>query len=161
MASELVHLVHLRNRREAQLQRDGLLDSLQRSSASATGNLLSGLSNYGKVRLSELGAPLSGEFSPRFSFSIDESAVCFQQSKGNGATTGHHSGGKGWGTVPITLIAILALLCLLLIVHIVRGRFRARLSPSETSYSTYPPQYYKCVPAYDTPVHRNEKIVPL
>lgn len=87
--------------------------------------------------------------------------VCPITPKGNGATTGHHSGGKGWGTVPITLIAILALLCLLLIVHIVRGRFRARLSPSETSYSTYPPQYYKCVPAYDTPVHRNEKIVPL
>ncbi|OAD59119.1 Cysteine-rich motor neuron 1 protein [Eufriesea mexicana] len=81
--------------------------------------------------------------------------------KGNGPVSGHHQGGKGWGTVPITLIAILALLCVLLIVHIVRGRFRARLSPSEASYSTYPPQYYKCVPAYDTPVHRNEKIVPL
>nr|XP_033193662.1 cysteine-rich motor neuron 1 protein-like [Bombus vancouverensis nearcticus] len=82
-------------------------------------------------------------------------------SKGNGAISGHHPAGKGWGTVPITLIAILTLLCVLLIVHIVRGRFRARLSPSDASYSSYPPQYYKCVPAYDTPVHRNEKIVPL
>ncbi|XP_070165043.1 cysteine-rich motor neuron 1 protein isoform X4 [Polyergus mexicanus] len=68
---------------------------------------------------------------------------------------------RGWGTVPITLIVVLALLCLLLIIHIVRNRFRGRLSPSEASYATYPPQYYKCVPAYDTPVHRNEKIVPL
>ncbi|CAL7946665.1 unnamed protein product [Xylocopa violacea] len=73
--------------------------------------------------------------------------------------------GKGWGTVPIALIAILALLCLLLIVHIGRGRFRARLSPSEASCYNKAPQYYKCVPAYDTApvhVHRNEKtIVPL
>ncbi|XP_036140141.1 uncharacterized protein LOC105834238 isoform X2 [Monomorium pharaonis] len=68
---------------------------------------------------------------------------------------------RGWGTVPITLIVVLALLCLLLIVHIVRSRFRGRLSPSEASYASYPPQYYKCVPVYDTPVHRNEKIVPL
>ncbi|XP_072751550.1 cysteine-rich motor neuron 1 protein isoform X2 [Anoplolepis gracilipes] len=68
---------------------------------------------------------------------------------------------RGWGTVPITLIIVLALLCLLLIIHIVRNRFRGRLSPSEASYASYPPQYYKCVPAYDTPVHRNEKIVPL
>lgn len=73
-----------------------------------------------------------------------------------------HQGTRGWGTVPITLIAILSLLCLLLIVHIVRSRFRGRLSPSETtSCSSYPPQYYKYVPAYDTPMHRNEKIVPL
>ncbi|XP_025075008.1 cysteine-rich motor neuron 1 protein-like, partial [Pogonomyrmex barbatus] len=68
---------------------------------------------------------------------------------------------RGWGTVPITLIVVLALLCLLLIIHIVRNRFRGRLSPSEASYASYPPQYYKCVPVYDTPVHRNEKIVPL
>ncbi|KAL0114365.1 hypothetical protein PUN28_011552 [Cardiocondyla obscurior] len=68
---------------------------------------------------------------------------------------------RGWGTVPITLIVVLALLCLLLIIHIVRSRFRGRLSPSEASYASYPPQYYKCVPVYDTPVHRNEKIVPL
>lgn len=68
---------------------------------------------------------------------------------------------RGWGTVPITLIVVLALLCLLLIVHIVRSRFRGRLSPSEASYMSSPPQYYKCVPVYDTPVHRNEKIVPL
>ncbi|XP_029674995.1 cysteine-rich motor neuron 1 protein-like isoform X2 [Formica exsecta] len=68
---------------------------------------------------------------------------------------------RGWGTVPITLIVVLALLCLLLIIHIVRNRFRGRLSPSEASYASYPPQYYKCVPAYDTPIHRNEKIVPL
>ncbi|KOC68070.1 Cysteine-rich motor neuron 1 protein [Habropoda laboriosa] len=81
--------------------------------------------------------------------------------KGNETSGGGHQGGKSWGTVPITLIVILALLCLLLIVHIVRGRFRARLSPSEASYTSYPPQYYKCVPVYDTPVHRNEKIVPL
>ncbi|XP_034173159.2 crimpy isoform X2 [Osmia lignaria lignaria] len=74
---------------------------------------------------------------------------------------GHHGGAKGWGTVPITLIVILTLLCVLLIVHIVRSRFRGRLSPSDASYSSYPPQYYKCVPAYDTPMHRNEKIVPL
>ncbi|XP_029049441.2 cysteine-rich motor neuron 1 protein-like isoform X2 [Osmia bicornis bicornis] len=74
---------------------------------------------------------------------------------------GHHGGTKGWGTVPITLIVILTLLCVLLIVHIVRSRFRGRLSPSDASYSSYPPQYYKCVPAYDTPMHRNEKIVPL
>ncbi|XP_026667438.1 cysteine-rich motor neuron 1 protein-like isoform X2 [Ceratina calcarata] len=79
--------------------------------------------------------------------------------KGHGAIGQHEV--KGWSTVPITLIAILALLCVLLIVHIVRGRFRARLSPSEASYSSYPPQYYKCVPVYDTPMHRNEKIVPL
>ncbi|XP_076221389.1 crimpy isoform X2 [Nomia melanderi] len=73
-----------------------------------------------------------------------------------------HQGSRGWGTVPITLIAILSLLLLLLIVHIVRSRFRGRLSPSETtSCSSYPPQYYKYVPAYDTPMHRNEKIVPL
>ncbi|XP_067210990.1 cysteine-rich motor neuron 1 protein isoform X2 [Linepithema humile] len=68
---------------------------------------------------------------------------------------------RGWGTVPITLIVVLALLCLLLIIHIVRNRFRGRLSPSEAAYASYPPQYYKCVPVYDTPVHRNEKIVPL
>ncbi|XP_032669006.1 cysteine-rich motor neuron 1 protein-like isoform X1 [Odontomachus brunneus] len=68
---------------------------------------------------------------------------------------------RGWGTVPITLIVVLAMLCLLLIVHIVRSRFRGRLSPSEAAYASYPPQYYKCVPVYDTPVHRNEKIVPL
>ncbi|XP_011332207.1 cysteine-rich motor neuron 1 protein isoform X3 [Ooceraea biroi] len=68
---------------------------------------------------------------------------------------------RGWGTVPITLIVVLALLCLLLIIHIVRSRFRGRLSPSEASYVSSPPQYYKCVPVYDTPVHRNEKIVPL
>ncbi|CAK9831217.1 Cysteine-rich motor neuron 1 protein [Anthophora retusa] len=87
--------------------------------------------------------------------------VCpITSTKGN-ETSGHHGGGKGWGTVPITLIVILALLCLLLIVHIVRGRFRARLSPSDGAYTSYPPQYYKCVPVYDTPVHRNEKIVPL
>ncbi|KAK2577781.1 hypothetical protein KPH14_009886, partial [Odynerus spinipes] len=71
-----------------------------------------------------------------------------------------HQSSRGWGVVPITLIVCLALLCLLLIIHIVRSRFRARLSPSDTSYS-YPPQYYKCVPVYDTPMHRNEKIVPL
>ncbi|XP_006622552.1 cysteine-rich motor neuron 1 protein-like [Apis dorsata] len=81
--------------------------------------------------------------------------------KGNGATNGGHHQGKGWGTVPIILITILSLFCLMLIVHILHSRFRARLSPSETSYSIYPPQYYKCVPVYDTPVHRNEKIVPL
>lgn len=101
--------------------------------------------------------------SPRVLAMVDRSlfVVCFQPVKGNGATNGHHPAGKGWGTVPITLIAILTLLCMLLIVHIVRSRFRARLSPSDASYSSYPPQYYKCVPAYDTPVHRNEKIVPL
>ncbi|KAL2740012.1 cysteine-rich motor neuron 1 protein-like isoform X1 [Vespula maculifrons] len=71
-----------------------------------------------------------------------------------------HQNSRGWGVVPITLIVVLALLCLLLITHIVRSRFRGRLSPSDASYS-YPPQYYKCVPAYDTPMHRNEKIVPL
>ncbi|XP_047346447.1 cysteine-rich motor neuron 1 protein-like isoform X2 [Vespa velutina] len=71
-----------------------------------------------------------------------------------------HQSSRGWGVVPITLIVVLALLCLLLITHIVRSRFRGRLSPSDASYS-YPPQYYKCVPAYDTPMHRNEKIVPL
>lgn len=49
MASKLVYLVHLRSRREAQLQRDRLLGSLQRSVAPATGNLLSSLSNYGKL----------------------------------------------------------------------------------------------------------------
>uniref|UniRef100_V9IIM2 Cysteine-rich motor neuron 1 n=2 Tax=Apis cerana TaxID=7461 RepID=V9IIM2_APICE len=81
--------------------------------------------------------------------------------KGNGVTNGGHHQGKGWGTVPIILITILSLFCLMLIVHILHSRFRARLSPSETSYSIYPPQYYKCVPVYDTPVHRNEKIVPL
>ncbi|XP_015432920.1 PREDICTED: cysteine-rich motor neuron 1 protein [Dufourea novaeangliae] len=77
--------------------------------------------------------------------------------------TGIHQGTKGWGTVPITLIAILTLLCVLLIVHIVRSRFRGRLSPSESTScsSSYPPQYYKYVPAYDTPMHLNEKIVPL
>ncbi|XP_076668014.1 crimpy isoform X2 [Andrena cerasifolii] len=79
--------------------------------------------------------------------------------KGN--ETSNQQGSRGWGTVPITLIVILALLCLLLIVHIVRARFRGRLSPADASYSSYPPQYYKCVPAYDTPMHRNEKIVPL
>ncbi|XP_015174024.1 PREDICTED: cysteine-rich motor neuron 1 protein-like isoform X3 [Polistes dominula] len=73
---------------------------------------------------------------------------------------GNHQNNRGWGVVPITLIVVLALLCLLLIIHIVRSRFRGRLSPSDASYS-YPPQYYKCVPAYDTPMHRNEKIVPL
>ncbi|KAI4489733.1 hypothetical protein M0804_003915 [Polistes exclamans] len=72
----------------------------------------------------------------------------------------NHQNNRGWGVVPITLIVVLALLCLLLIIHIVRNRFRGRLSPSDASYS-YPPQYYKCVPAYDTPMHRNEKIVPL
>lgn len=85
----------------------------------------------------------------------------FQPTKGNGVTNGGHHQGKGWGTVPIILITILSLFCLMLIVHILHSRFRARLSPSETSYSIYPPQYYKCVPVYDTPVHRNEKIVPL
>ncbi|XP_076391425.1 crimpy isoform X2 [Megachile rotundata] len=80
--------------------------------------------------------------------------------KDNG-THGHHQGAKSWGTVPITLIVILGVLCLLLIVHVIRARFRGRLSPSDASYSSYPPQYYKCVPAYDTPMHRNEKIVPL
>nr|XP_033341457.1 cysteine-rich motor neuron 1 protein isoform X2 [Megalopta genalis] len=81
-------------------------------------------------------------------------------SKENDAA-GHH-GTRGWGTAPITLIAILTLLCLLLIVHIVRSRFRGRLSPSETTTcSSCPPQYYKYVPAYDTPTHRHEKIVPL
>ncbi|KAG7201984.1 hypothetical protein KM043_004676 [Ampulex compressa] len=74
---------------------------------------------------------------------------------------GAQPGMRGWGPVPIMLIVILALLCLLLIVYIVRSRLRGRLSPSEVSYSSYPPQYYKCVPAYDTPMHRNEKIVPL
>ena len=44
-----MYLVHLRSRREAQLQRDCLLGSLQRSVAPATGNLLSSLSNYGKL----------------------------------------------------------------------------------------------------------------
>ncbi|XP_076246076.1 crimpy isoform X2 [Calliopsis andreniformis] len=79
--------------------------------------------------------------------------------KGN--ETSSQQGSRGWGTVPITLIAILALLCLLLIVHIVRGRFRGRLSTSDATYASYPSQYYKCVPVYDTPMHRNEKIVPL
>ncbi|XP_020300380.1 cysteine-rich motor neuron 1 protein-like isoform X2 [Pseudomyrmex gracilis] len=68
---------------------------------------------------------------------------------------------RGWGTVPITLIVVLALLCLLLIIHIVRNRFRGRLSPSETSYASYPAQYYKCVPMYDTPVHQTKKIANL
>lgn len=63
----------------------------------------------------------------------------------------NHQNVRGWETVLIMLVVILGLLCLLLIVHIVRSRFRGRLSPSEASYSSYPPQYYKCVPAYDTP----------
>ncbi|XP_076635606.1 crimpy isoform X4 [Colletes latitarsis] len=75
--------------------------------------------------------------------------------------TGGHQGSRSWGTVPITLIVILSVLCLALIVDIVRSRFRGRLSPSETSFASYPSQYYKYVPAYDTPMHRNEKIVPL
>lgn len=79
-----------------------------------------------------------------------------------GGGGGAHHGTRGWGTAPIVLIAILTVLCLFLIVHIVRSRFRGRLSPSETtSCSSCPPQYYKYVPAYDTPTHRHEKIVPL
>ncbi|XP_012282257.2 cysteine-rich motor neuron 1 protein [Orussus abietinus] len=78
-----------------------------------------------------------------------------------GESDGAHQSSRGWGTVPITVIAVLALLCALLIVHIVRNRFRGRLSPSEATYASYPPQYYKYVPAYETSVHQHEKIVPL
>ncbi|XP_039307939.1 uncharacterized protein LOC120358283 [Solenopsis invicta] len=63
-----------------------------------------------------------------------------------------------WGIVPITLIVVLALLCLLLIIHVVRSRFRGRLS-SEASYALYPQQYYKSVPVYDMLMHRNKKII--
>ncbi|XP_066587412.1 cysteine-rich motor neuron 1 protein-like isoform X2 [Prorops nasuta] len=80
------------------------------------------------------------------------------ESKDNEVGGQQHS--KGWGTIPITVIVVLALLCILLMVHTVRSRFRGRLAPSEASYSSYPPQYYKCVPAYDTQNHR-EKIVRL
>lgn len=72
-----------------------------------------------------------------------------------------HQNSRGWGTAPITVIVVLAVFCVLLMMHIVRSRFRGRLSPSEASYASYPPQYYKCVPVYDTPVHRSEKIIPL
>ncbi|XP_011311071.1 cysteine-rich motor neuron 1 protein [Fopius arisanus] len=68
---------------------------------------------------------------------------------------------RSWGIIPITLIAVLTLLVVLLMIYVIRGRFRGRLSPSTTIYSSYPAQYYKCVPAYDTPVHRSEKVVPL
>ncbi|XP_043463312.1 cysteine-rich motor neuron 1 protein [Leptopilina heterotoma] len=76
-------------------------------------------------------------------------------------TENAYSGAKNWGTVPITLIIVLALLCVILIIHIVRNKFRVRLSPTVTSYTPYPSQYYKCVPIYDTPVHQNEKMVRL
>lgn len=157
LASELVHLVHLRHRREAQLQRDCLLDSLQRSVARETWNLLSDLPDRGEY--SGIVSSIERISIPRLISPFFSSY--FQPTKGNGATNGGHHQGKGWGTVPIVLITILSLFCLMLIVHILHSRFRARLSPSETSYSIYPPQYYKCVPVYDTPVHRNEKIVPL
>ncbi|XP_054005663.1 cysteine-rich motor neuron 1 protein isoform X2 [Hylaeus anthracinus] len=75
--------------------------------------------------------------------------------------TSSHQGSRSWGTVPITVIVILSVFCLVLIVDKVRSRFRGRLSPSEASFSSYPPQYYKYVPAYDTPMHRNEKIAPV
>lgn len=58
-----MYLVYLRSRREAQLQRDCLLGSLQRSVAPATGNLLSGLSNYGKLADFVQFANLPGNFS--------------------------------------------------------------------------------------------------
>lgn len=76
-------------------------------------------------------------------------------------TESAHSGVRSWGTVPIILIIVLALLCIILMVHIVRNKFRVRLSPTATSYTPYPSQYYKCVPIYDTPVHQNEKTVRL
>ncbi|XP_043281699.1 cysteine-rich motor neuron 1 protein-like isoform X2 [Venturia canescens] len=68
---------------------------------------------------------------------------------------------RGWGTVPIILISTLALICIMLIFYVLRGRFRGRLSQKASLYSTYPTQYYKCVPAYEMPNHRNEKVVPL
>ncbi|XP_015599676.1 cysteine-rich motor neuron 1 protein [Cephus cinctus] len=74
---------------------------------------------------------------------------------------GSHPTSRHWQAVLITISVVLAVLCIILIVHIVRHRFRGRLSPSEASYASYPPQYYKCVPAYDTPVHQGEKIVRL
>ncbi|XP_053593227.1 cysteine-rich motor neuron 1 protein [Microplitis demolitor] len=73
----------------------------------------------------------------------------------------HPSTRGGWGVVPMTLIAVLTFLCAILMIFLVRGRFRGRLSPSTNLYTSYPAQYYKCVPAYETPIHQNEKVVPL
>ncbi|XP_046471256.1 cysteine-rich motor neuron 1 protein isoform X1 [Neodiprion pinetum] len=69
------------------------------------------------------------------------------------------TGMKGWAHVTVTVV--LAALCIGLTIHIVRGRFRGRLSPSKESYPAYSNQYYKCIPVYDTPVHQTEKVVPL
>ncbi|OXU19646.1 hypothetical protein TSAR_004679 [Trichomalopsis sarcophagae] len=72
---------------------------------------------------------------------------------------------RGWGTIQIVLVVVLALLCVLLMVHLVHSRFRARLAPSEADFAGYPQQYYKCVPVYEghhVPVLRHaEKIVSL
>ncbi|XP_034939320.1 cysteine-rich motor neuron 1 protein [Chelonus insularis] len=87
--------------------------------------------------------------------------VCPINETDNSKNENHQSNRSGWGIVPITLIVVLTLLCLILMIFLARGRFRGRLSPSSNLYTSYPAQYYKCVPAYETPVHQNEKIVPL
>ncbi|XP_011494453.1 PREDICTED: cysteine-rich motor neuron 1 protein-like [Ceratosolen solmsi marchali] len=71
---------------------------------------------------------------------------------------------RGWGTVPVILIAVLTLISGLLMIHLVRGRFRSRLAPSEADFVGFPQQYYKCVPVYEShlPVLQHaEKIAPL
>ncbi|XP_023246884.1 cysteine-rich motor neuron 1 protein-like [Copidosoma floridanum] len=73
---------------------------------------------------------------------------------------------RGWSTLPIILIVSLTLLCILLMVHLVCGRFRGRLVPSEAEFMGFPhhQQYYKCVPIYETHVpvlQHAEKVVPL
>ncbi|KAF7993343.1 hypothetical protein HCN44_006403 [Aphidius gifuensis] len=72
-----------------------------------------------------------------------------------------HTSTRGWGIIPITLIAVLTLFCMVLMIYVVRNKYKGKLSPSTNMYTPYPAQYYKCVPAYDTPSHHNEKIVPL
>ncbi|KAH0540311.1 hypothetical protein KQX54_016131 [Cotesia glomerata] len=87
--------------------------------------------------------------------------VCPINQDANNKNETHQGTRVGWGIVPITLIAVLTFLCAILMIFLVRGRFRGRLSPSTNLYTSYPAQYYKCVPAYETPIHQNEKVVPL
>uniref|UniRef100_A0ABD2VVE7 VWFC domain-containing protein n=1 Tax=Trichogramma kaykai TaxID=54128 RepID=A0ABD2VVE7_9HYME len=86
------------------------------------------------------------------------------EASGNSTSTSSSaSSSRGWGVVPITLICVLGLLCCMLMAHLVRNRFRARLPTSENEFTNaYPQQYYKCIPVYESHLSRNtEKLAPL
>ncbi|KAJ8678795.1 hypothetical protein QAD02_014582 [Eretmocerus hayati] len=77
---------------------------------------------------------------------------------------------RGWGTAPTVLIVVLALLCVLMMVHLARTRFRGRLSVPgcpdhqpefSAGFSHQHHQYYKCLPVGLSETHVPEKLPPI